>query len=282
MKKTLKNCLLVGLMAAPLVALADTATLTVESASHGLCYNGAPIAADRTNPDNGLDAVPDGDMFSLGFLPMGEMVVGIDPPMAVGEIELWETTYRNGSYCLETADVFVRGGDSGWVFVGTADNERGANSNYHLSTLAFDAQYVGACIDGLKIVHTTTPEEAGAYCPTGDGFDVDALLVSGLAGACGEGTADAVERPATARLAGNYPNPFNPATTIRFTMDATGPARLSVRNLAGQTVAVLVDGLVAAGEQEAVFDAAALPSGLYISTLETASGVFSNKMILAK
>jgi len=282
MKTSLKTCLLLGALVAPVLAYAETATLSSTAVVQGDCFNGAPIAANRSQVANALDLAPDGDMFSLGFMPMGELEFSVDPPLAFREVSVWEDTWLNGSYCLETADVYVRSGDGAWFLIGTADNERGANGDYHLTTLAFDGQLVGGCVDGLKIVHTTTYEEA-AGGPTGDGFDVDAIEVTGESAGCGDdGAVEAVERPQALALAGNFPNPFNPATTIRFSLAETGPARLSVHNLAGQTVAVLADGVLAAGPQEVVFDAATLPSGLYVCTLAADGAAVSHKMLLAK
>ncbi len=88
-------------------------------------------------------------------------------------------------------------------------------------------------------------------------------------------------------LNGNFPNPFNPSTTIIYTLPVDARVTLEVFNVLGQRVAQLVDGVVTAGYHDAVFDASSLSSGLYIYRL-TAVGtegiLFSKteKMILAK
>ncbi len=92
----------------------------------------------------------------------------------------------------------------------------------------------------------------------------------------------AEDLPVAYGLGANYPNPFNPATTLSFSMAETGQATLSVHNLAGETVATLWNGLAQRGTHEVVFDAAALPSGLYLYTLTSAQGVQTRKMVLAK
>jgi hypothetical protein len=90
------------------------------------------------------------------------------------------------------------------------------------------------------------------------------------------------DQPVAYGLGANYPNPFNPATTISFSMAETGQASLSVHNLTGETVATLWNGLAQRGTHEVVFDASALPSGLYLYTLTSAQGVQTRKMVLAK
>jgi len=78
------------------------------------------------------------------------------------------------------------------------------------------------------------------------------------------------------------PNPFNPATTLRFTLADPGPVRLKVFNLAGQQVAVLVDGPRERGRHEVRFDAAALASGVYFATLEAEGFCETRRLTLVK
>lgn len=60
--------------------------------------------------------------------------------------------------------------------------------------------------------------------------------------------------PTAFELIGNYPNPFNPTTTIRFQLPATGPVELAVFDVRGARVAGLVAGARAAGEHAVVWD----------------------------
>ncbi len=88
--------------------------------------------------------------------------------------------------------------------------------------------------------------------------------------------------PATFSVDGNYPNPFNPTTSIRFSVPEATQVRLSVYDMLGREVSVLVDGSVAAGQHSATFDAADLPSGMYLYRLETPAGALTNLMTLLK
>lgn len=91
-----------------------------------------------------------------------------------------------------------------------------------------------------------------------------------------------VDMPGSLSLSPAYPNPFNPSTTIDFSMAATSQARLVVSDLAGRTVATLVDGLVAGGEHSVVFDASGLASGVYVYTLTSGGHSESRKVVLLK
>ncbi|GAB1350456.1 hypothetical protein MASR1M107_26710 [Ignavibacteriales bacterium] len=80
----------------------------------------------------------------------------------------------------------------------------------------------------------------------------------------------------------NYPNPFNPSTSIRFSIPETGNVRMVVYNAIGQEVAVLVDEQKSAGNYEVNFDAAKLPSGIYLYSIQSGSFSQTRKMMLLK
>ncbi|NBW93852.1 MAG: T9SS C-terminal target domain-containing protein, partial [Bacteroidetes bacterium] len=88
--------------------------------------------------------------------------------------------------------------------------------------------------------------------------------------------------PQQVELAQNFPNPFNPTTTIAFRLDQSQEVRLSVHDVLGREIAVLVDGIQPAGTFQTGFDASNLASGMYIYRLQTAAGVVSKTMTLLK
>ncbi len=80
----------------------------------------------------------------------------------------------------------------------------------------------------------------------------------------------------------NYPNPFNPSTTIRYSVAAAGNVSLTVTDLLGRTVATLVNERKDAGNYSETFDAAALPSGMYMYRLTADGATTVKKMHLLK
>jgi len=88
--------------------------------------------------------------------------------------------------------------------------------------------------------------------------------------------------PTTFALNQNYPNPFNPTTAIRYQVPAATPVRLSLYDLLGREVAVLVDELKAPGGYEVRFDGTGFASGVYLYRLTAGSHVESRRMILMK
>lgn len=90
------------------------------------------------------------------------------------------------------------------------------------------------------------------------------------------------ERPFTLKLDQNFPNPFNPSTVIRWTVDDGRQTRLAVYDIMGREIAVLVDGMMPAGEHTVMFNATALPSGIYVYILQSGNQHMSRKMLLMK
>ncbi|KAB2921056.1 MAG: T9SS type A sorting domain-containing protein, partial [Bacteroidetes bacterium] len=88
--------------------------------------------------------------------------------------------------------------------------------------------------------------------------------------------------PATFALAQNFPNPFNPSTTIRFALPQATEVSLKVYNLLGQEVAVLVQGPKAAGVHAVTFNGAGLASGVYIYRIQAGTFQTVKKMMLVK
>jgi hypothetical protein len=93
---------------------------------------------------------------------------------------------------------------------------------------------------------------------------------------------DGPPTPSRFGLAGNYPNPFNPSTAVRFELPAAADVRLPVYNAIGEQVALLADGTYSAGTHTVVFDASGLPGGVYYCRLVSADGISSIRMLLVK
>ena len=90
------------------------------------------------------------------------------------------------------------------------------------------------------------------------------------------------ELPTEVVLWGNYPNPFNPETTIRYALPQAGKARLVVYDLLGHEVEILVDQSKPAGNHTVRFGAGNLPSGLYVYRLQAQDKTIVRTMMLVK
>jgi len=88
--------------------------------------------------------------------------------------------------------------------------------------------------------------------------------------------------PDRVTLEPNYPNPFNPVTSISYGLPEGTFVSLKVYDLLGRAVAVLVDGYRSAGVHQTTWDAADLASGIYLYVLRAGSHTYANKCLLMK
>jgi flagellar hook assembly protein FlgD len=93
--------------------------------------------------------------------------------------------------------------------------------------------------------------------------------------------------PAINHMAQNFPNPFNPSTTIKFGLKARGPVSVKVYNVAGGLVRTLVDDVRDAGSHSIVWDATnnrgmAVASGIYLLEMKTVGFSKSRKMVILR
>lgn len=116
------------------------------------------------------------------------------------------------------------------------------------------------------------PTSAGSYCPGFNGGSRDAFVFKldrGLADDTVVGVG--AEMPRDYVLYQNNPNPFNPVTTVDFEIANPGRVSLTVYDLLGRQVAILVDEELAAGRHRARWDARTQASGMYFCRLIVAS-----------
>jgi photosystem II stability/assembly factor-like uncharacterized protein len=90
------------------------------------------------------------------------------------------------------------------------------------------------------------------------------------------------EVPTEFSLSQNYPNPFNPSTTIKYQLPKSSVVRLSVYDILGREVSILLNERRDAGVHEVKFDAAGLSSGVYFYRIQAGSFVETRKLLLLR
>ncbi len=84
------------------------------------------------------------------------------------------------------------------------------------------------------------------------------------------------------QLEQNYPNPFNPSTTITFELPKTSQVTLTVYDILGREVSVLVNERKSAGVHDVKFDASGLSSGVYFYRLQAGDFTQTRKLCLIR
>lgn len=88
--------------------------------------------------------------------------------------------------------------------------------------------------------------------------------------------------PTTAMLLGNFPNPFNPATAIRYNVAGASHVTLKIYDIMGREVVTIVDRIEQPGEHSATWDASGFASGMYYYRLTAGTSTEIKKMLLMK
>ncbi|RKY55326.1 MAG: hypothetical protein DRP89_03555 [Candidatus Neomarinimicrobiota bacterium] len=88
--------------------------------------------------------------------------------------------------------------------------------------------------------------------------------------------------PQTIKLLQNYPNPFNPVTTIEFSIPNAAFVNITVCDIMGRVIKNLVEEHFNAGNYSIKWDAADLPSGIYLITMSSGTHSQTKKALLLK
>lgn len=188
------------------------------------------------------------------FTNMGEDVLY----MAVVFLDAQEATVANGGVELgETSTGYAR-------FIVNMDYSSGSG----------EAPVEVYIIFGITVATGATADTI----TVGSNFLVDDLDFDMVAGIDNKHSA----LPITFALEQNFPNPFNPSTTIEFSIPQVSAVRLIVFNSLGQEVETLINREMSAGMHQVSFDASQLPSGVYFYKIEAGGFLASKKMILIK
>lgn len=130
-----------------------------------------------------------------------------------------------------------------------------------------------------------TPVEFGNKYNTGDrlGDDFNTIVLDGRVYLhVISPVLEPTDFPKGYQLEQNYPNPFNPTTTIGFTIVNPQNVSIDIFNIHGQHIQNVFNSMVNTGRHEVIFDAAGLPSGIYLYRLTTRNGIQVKKLTLLK
>jgi hypothetical protein len=145
-------------------------------------------------------------------------------------------------------------------------------------------------LDDLASPQTAYVDTAGEYGFTTSGGSQSVVVPQFTRGEVRLDVASGADDPLLPNafaLKPNYPNPFNPTTSIAYTLSESGHARLSIYNTLGRIVVTLVDRYQSAGDYDVLWNGrdltgAQVPSGVYLYRLEASTEVALRKMTLMK
>jgi uncharacterized membrane protein len=212
----------------------------------------SPGYAFRYTTTDGMEMIVDSSIWARGYsadVSNNDVIVGHVEDFFSPFAFIWKSGWTNaallGSYLQDSLGV---PGISDWTFL-------------YARGISADGNVFGG-------------EMANNSIPFGGGFVVKIDNSSSV-------EADVIN-PDGYALNQNFPNPFNPTTTINFVIPNSELVKLTVYNSLGQEIAVLVNEEVSAGQHSVRFDAVNLASGVYLIKMSAGSFVEVRKMNLLK
>ncbi|TKJ42189.1 hypothetical protein CEE37_00490 [candidate division LCP-89 bacterium B3_LCP] len=258
--------------------------------------------------DPGLPLDPDGTISDIGCFyydqnnPMGSLTVTVEPvePPVVIPPEGGTFDYTASITCDTTNyaffDAWVEFTLPNSVVVGPkfmrSDNllapgdSVGRDLSLHVSAFAMSGTYeltllTGMYPDTIYVSDSFTFEKSGVDALSGGNEPAYAVL-------SGWDESEYIELPVNSVSVaqdislGSHPNPFNPHTSLSFTLPASGRTSLKIFDLAGRTVATLLDREMQAGSHSVQFDGSQLASGVYLAVLNNSKSTAVQRILLMK
>jgi hypothetical protein len=158
-----------------------------------------------------------------------------------------------------------------WVFETWWTNETGRTTrDGQFHALAFYGEYdISAELDGQKTTSTIFFSK-----------DSDELVLQLDTAETSVGSNTSI--PTEFELAGNYPNPFNPSTTVRYALPHSARVELNVYDVQGRLIATLVDEPKERGWHTVEFDGSEIASGTYLVRMTADDFAATRKMLFVK
>jgi len=202
-------------------------------------------------------------------------------PVVVNTI-FWDNEATNGSQIYGGGDVLYSDIQGGWSGEGNInkDPQFVDKLSYNLSN---SSPCVGTGIDSVQIAGTWY------YCPATDISGrqrpdaVDLLVDMGAHESIFPNGIDKEDSDfllTSFSLKQNYPNPFNPKTIINYELPITTEVHLSIYNLLGQKMVMLVSEKQKAGHHQVEWNASGFASGMYYYRLSTEAGFVQTKKLV--
>ena len=290
-----------------LTTITNTASITAAASDPDANNNTAeattPVTASvalHATLDDALTVDHDND----GQADPGDMIAYTATVSNTGDQDAADVVYRqmlDGYTALDCNSVMVSSGrvvactdGAGGAFSVELTSEAGGSKLFKAQTTAtitFEALVSGSLPETLTAVWTQGTVEYTSGTTTETFVTDDPSTVSLDDATATEvdpssGIATSVEEvggvPVSFALESNYPNPFNPQTTIPYAVPEMSEVRLMVYDVTGRQVAVLVEGRVPAGRHEVEWQARDLPSGVYLVRLQAGSFSQVRRMTLVK
>jgi D-alanyl-D-alanine carboxypeptidase len=192
---------------------------------------------------------------------------------------------QSGELWASVRPVFLQKDRIYKINIATGDTVRVGITGFGQRTVDIQFDYAGTLF-GIVGSGTEINRLAKIDTATGAGTIIGSFGVSNINALALSQTLTSVAQidvvPSEMHLAQNYPNPFNPATTIRYSVSGLSKVTLTVHDILGREIAILVNEVQSSGSKAVEWDATNSSSGIYFYTLKIGGFAKTKKMVLMK
>jgi hypothetical protein len=196
-----------------------------------------------------------------------------------------ETTNRTATYGGHTHYYEKNNGFDTTVVHGIIDSQTdvGGWPAYNSTAAPADADHDGMP-DAWEVANGLNPNDANDRNNlNAQGYTMLEVYLNSLGAGGSTGIAELSAMPPSGYiLHTNYPNPFNPSTTISYELPQTGFVTIKIYNAIGKEICVLVHGIQTVGAHQTTFSGAGLASGLYFCQMQAGGYSAVQKLLLIK
>jgi hypothetical protein len=242
-----------------------------------------PLGLGKNSIVRALTIAKDGDLYAGGLFSRAGTVAADYVARWNPDQQMWHPL----GIGLNSAVRALEAAPDGSVVVGGVFNRAGGEDAPHIARwIPGESKWEGlgsgtnASVRGMAHGPDGTLYLGGFFTRAGDKDAAHFSIWNG--DAVSTGASPSPELLMGVELHQNYPNPFNPVTTIAFHLADAGEVRLSVFDLLGRELQVLVEGRREAGGHQAVFDASGLATGTFIYRLDTANGSLAKTLTVIR
>ena len=249
-------------------------------------------AGGENSPTVTASAVDDTvDAASLGAVTLNQVSGSNSPEIEVDAIRV-STAWANGGLPVQFAN-FVASPMMSGVFLSWSTKTEVDNAGFEVERRSVNPQSALNTPQWERLAFipgagTSTSERSYSYtdgglAPGRYAYRIKQIDRSGAYTYYREAEVEIGAAPKEFTLNDAYPNPFNPSTTINFTLGASDRAVLKVYDVLGREITTLFDGMAEAGRVNRVqWNAAGIPSGMYFARLESGGMSAMKKLVLLK
>jgi len=224
---------------------------------------------------------------SSGSLIGSELIINNKP----GGQVFPSVSYESGTYVVVWTDMrndtnnngmYDEGEGTGIDIYGQCIDLSGGlkGSEFVITSAAYDQICAALCATSAGLNVFWTDNRTGTH---GKYYGLQYGDIYGASIDVDDGTPVAEEHsPEGFSLDQNRPNPFNPSTTITFSIPVSAPVSLDVYSVSGQKIATLASGIISAGSHSVIFDGSGLASGVYYYHLQSSGYAKTGRMLLVK